>query len=112
MARSSLVSFEITILAHFRAKPEALPALSAALDALIAATRQEPGCIAYDLHVACDDPCHFVLVERWRDAAALEAHFAQPHTQAAMAQTPPWLAEGVTLSRWRPVAPSQITSTT
>ncbi len=99
------MSSEITILAHFRAKPETLAALDAALGALVTATRQEPGCLAYDLHVALDDPCRFVLVERWRDAAALEAHFAQPHTQTALAQVPQWLAEGVVISRWRPLAP-------
>jgi quinol monooxygenase YgiN len=31
------------------------------------------------LHVAKADPTQFVLVERWEDQAALDAHFGTPH---------------------------------
>ena len=43
--------------------------------------RQEDGCLQYDYHLSCEFPDTVVLVERWRDAAALEAHMNQPHME-------------------------------
>ena len=43
-----------------------------------AASRAEPGCIGYE--VARDDEgTAFVLFEKWRDQAALDAHYASEH---------------------------------
>ncbi|MFQ3581386.1 MAG: putative quinol monooxygenase [Chloracidobacterium sp.] len=97
------MSVPVTVLAHFRAKPEHLADVQTALAELIAATRQEAGCLSYVLHVAQDDPTAFVMIERWASPEALKAHFAQPHTQAALARIPPWLAEDVRISRWTEV---------
>ena len=56
--------------------------------AVMAATRQEPGCLEYTIAADVDDPARFVIVEKWASAEALEAHFETPHMaefQAAMA---------------------------
>jgi quinol monooxygenase YgiN len=37
--------------------------------------REEPGCVAYDFAEAVGDPGRFVVVQEWRDAAAMEAHY-------------------------------------
>lgn len=42
-------------------------------------SRREDGCIRYGFFAAVEDPLSFVAVEEWRDRAALDAHFAQPH---------------------------------
>ena len=42
------------------------------------AIRAEDGCLQYDYHLSCEAPDTVVLLERWRDAAALEKHLAQP----------------------------------
>ncbi len=34
----------------------------------------EDGCIQYDYYLSAKDVCAGVLLERWRDAAALDAH--------------------------------------
>jgi quinol monooxygenase YgiN len=94
------MSFPIVVLAYFRAKPEHLAELRAALAELIRATRLEPGCLRYDLHVAADDPTSFVMIEQWATRAALEAHLAQPHTRTALAKVPAWLADEVRISQW------------
>ncbi len=94
------MSSPLVVLAFFRARPEHLAELRAALADLIRATRREPGCLRYDLHVAADDPTSFVLIEQWATQAALEAHLAQPHTRTALATVPAWLAEEVRLSQW------------
>lgn len=42
-------------------------------------TRQEPGCVAYELSRELDAPDRFVAYEAWRDLAALESHLATTH---------------------------------
>jgi quinol monooxygenase YgiN len=47
--------------------------------AMIEATRKEDGCLEYAFAHDLSDPCLFRIVERWRDEAALAAHFQTPH---------------------------------
>ncbi len=49
---------------------------------LIAATRQEAGCISYDLQRSVTDPQVFVFLERWSTRDAFEAHLETPHVLA------------------------------
>lgn len=37
-------------------------------------TLTEPGCLSYDVYQSSDDPDEFILVERYRDDAAITAH--------------------------------------
>lgn len=62
-----------------RVRPDRVAAFREGLCALIAPSRAEPGCISYDAHQDEADPTLFVMWERWRDMAALEAHAASPH---------------------------------
>lgn len=50
-----------------------------------AATRAEPGCLAYDFFTCTDDPDRLVFVEAWRNNAAHEFHMAQEHTRRFIA---------------------------
>ena len=50
-----------------------------------AAVRAEDGCLQYDYHISCEAPDTVVLLEKWRDAAALEAHQKQPHMDTVRA---------------------------
>jgi quinol monooxygenase YgiN len=45
------------------------------------AIRAEEGCLRYDYHLSCEAPDTVVLIEQWRDAAALDRHLAQPHME-------------------------------
>lgn len=45
-------------------------------------SRNEPGCIAHNVHADCEQPSRLVFVEKWADAAALQAHFAVPESGA------------------------------
>ena len=60
-------------------------------------SRGEPGCLSHAVHVDCEDPHRLVFVERWADAASVEAHFAVPasvafvQTAARLAAEPPTL---------------------
>ncbi|ANT62699.1 hypothetical protein AYJ57_20205 [Salipiger sp. CCB-MM3] len=46
-----------------------------------AATRAEPGCLAYDFFTCTDDPDKLVFVESWVDEAAHGFHMEQQHTK-------------------------------
>jgi Uncharacterized conserved protein len=46
----------------------------AALSTLVAAVRQEPGCLEYCAHVHAQDPKRVLFYERWQDQAALDVH--------------------------------------
>lgn len=47
--------------------------------------RAEDGCLQYDYHISCEAPDTVVLLEKWRDAAALERHQQQPHMETIRA---------------------------
>lgn len=53
---------------------------------LVAKTKLEQGCIAYDLYHDLRDQGHFVFVEEWVDRAALDAHVQSEHFQRLVPQ--------------------------
>ena len=71
------------ILLHVRytCRPGKAEAFVAALkdSGLQSAVRAEDGCLQYDYHISCEEADTVVLIELWRDAAALAAHQNQPH---------------------------------
>lgn len=48
---------------------------------LTAASRKEPGCLGYTVHIHNERPREFFLYEVYKDEAALDAHRASPHFQ-------------------------------
>lgn len=47
----------------------------------IAATKKEPGCLAYELNRDPDDPTTYLMYEKFKGVKALVDHLAQEHTQ-------------------------------
>jgi quinol monooxygenase YgiN len=43
--------------------------------------RSEPGCLAYAFAEVVGDPGHYLVVQQWRDEAALDAHYSSPTFQ-------------------------------
>lgn len=60
-------------------------ALFAEARAHSARSRIEPGCLSHDCYQDPDNPNRIVFVERWRDEAALQAHFQTPGIAQLMA---------------------------
>jgi quinol monooxygenase YgiN len=56
----------IYVLATLTVKPETRAEFIAAATGCIAATRKEPGNIAYDLHESVTDHSRMVFVEQWK----------------------------------------------
>jgi quinol monooxygenase YgiN len=69
----------IYLVATLTIKPGTLPDFIDAAKTCIAATREEPGCISYDLHQSLTDENTLVFVERWEDQKSLDGHFEAPH---------------------------------
>ncbi|MEY4849071.1 MAG: hypothetical protein RLZZ331_75 [Pseudomonadota bacterium] len=69
----------IMVTGTFRLPADRLARALPAMSAMMAASRAEPGCIAYAYAQDLLDPALIHVVERWRDRAALAAHFAMPH---------------------------------
>ncbi len=65
---------DIFHVAIFRFDKERLGDAIAAFRAMAAATRQQPGNLAYDLYRGIDDDQEFYIVEHWASPAALAAH--------------------------------------
>jgi len=91
----------VTVIAQIKARPGQEEKVKDALLALIPPTRQEPGCLNYDLHRADDDPARFLFHENWQSKADLDAHLQKPHLQAFLARADELLAEPPSITLWR-----------
>lgn len=89
----------LTIIGRLQAKPGRGQELRVALEPVVEASRREPGCINYDLHVSETNPDHFTIYENWVDQAALDLHFEQPHSRALAERLPELLATELTMER-------------
>ena len=74
----------VTVVATFHAKPGKETELKAALTALVAPTRQEAGCLNYDLHILPEDPAKFLFHENWTSRAQLDAHLQSAHIKGLL----------------------------
>lgn len=74
----------LTLVATLVAKAGSEDELQQTLQDLQGASRAEADCIQYDFHKDAEQPRTFHMVEQWRDEAALTAHEATPHFQAAL----------------------------
>jgi quinol monooxygenase YgiN len=65
----------IVVLGSVLARPEALDELRRISLEHVHRSRAEPGCISHAVHADAENPLRLVFVEKWKDAAALAAHF-------------------------------------
>ncbi len=82
------------IFATFVAKPGHERHVEGILRGMVTPTRQEPGCIKYDLYRA-ESGLSFHLFEMYRDKAAIEDHRATEHYKAYRAKIADLLAEPI-----------------
>ena len=89
------------LIVHVRAaiKPDCRHAFLAAARSVIAQTPREPGALSYSCYEDIGEPNLFIFHEEWRTAEDLEAHLAQPYTQALLADAAGWVAAPPVLTR-------------
>ncbi|NGP07659.1 antibiotic biosynthesis monooxygenase [Rhodococcus sp. 14C212] len=76
---------ELRVVATISAKPGSEDAVRGALVALAAASRDEDGCVSYELFESASAPGTFVTVEVWTGQEALDAHMTSRHVTSALA---------------------------
>lgn len=102
----------ITNLAFFRAKPGQTELLGKALTDLVEPTRQEAGCISYDLHQSLEDADSWFVYENWRLAADLDAHMQTEHIKAFLKLAPSLVDGDIDLKRFAMTSTPSMTSGT
>ena len=76
----------LLIMGTIRIPDGAIDTARAAMTAMLTASRAEDGCLAYSYAQDILDPRTIHVSERWRDRAALDAHFRTEHLAAWRAQ--------------------------
>ncbi|MFD7619554.1 putative quinol monooxygenase [Streptomyces sp. NPDC051658] len=69
------------VVARYRTKAGEENTVLPLLDTMAAASRQEPGNLAYRVHQGTEDPRAVVLYEEYASEADFTAHCATPHFQ-------------------------------
>lgn len=92
---------QVTVVVRIKAKGQTRAQVYDELQKLLAPTRQEKGCINYDMHIAKDDDAQFLFYENWTSEDDLNQHLASPHVQRWIELAQTLLAEPMELSLWR-----------
>ena len=90
----------ILIQGHLKTNPDDAAKLKQAVAPLIAATRQEPGCMAYAFAEDVAEPGLLHIVERWADDEALTAHNQTAHLAAFRGALPTLGVTGFRVARY------------
>jgi quinol monooxygenase YgiN len=69
----------IIIMGYAKTAPGDLDRLAGAMTAMVSATNAEDGCELYCFSRDVTDPDTLIISERWRDQAAVDAHFKTLH---------------------------------
>jgi quinol monooxygenase YgiN len=72
----------VYVIATLTVKPEMKAELFSSAKDCIAATRQEKGCISYELFESTLDPNKLVFVEEWESPECLPVHSKSDHMKA------------------------------
>ena len=73
---------QITVVAHFMAKPGKEAALLEVLRGLLEPTRNEAGCLRYELNQEIENPAAFTFAEKFTNREAFEAHVKTPYVKS------------------------------
>ncbi len=69
----------LNVVAVITAKPGGEAIVEEALKTLVVASRDDRGCLSYDLFASDSTPGTFVTIERWQSQEDLDAHMASSH---------------------------------
>lgn len=94
----------IRVVARFLALPDRIEELRDVLVGLIEPTRQEQGCVLYELLQNNQEPREFTFVEEWTSERDLDLHLASDHIAAALERLPELLDGDGVIGRFSVVA--------
>ena len=73
---------QLPIIVKFEVKPDKIDFVKAELFKILEPTRNEDGCIQYDLHQDLENPSIFMFYEIWETTDLWKAHDSMPHVVA------------------------------
>jgi quinol monooxygenase YgiN len=91
----------IHAIAHLNAQPDKLEELGALLTSLLEPTRQEAGCIRFELQQNRDSPTEFAVVSEWLNDQAVQVHVSSFYAQHALRKLPELLTSPMDLRFYR-----------
>ncbi|MDO9311240.1 MAG: putative quinol monooxygenase [Nitrosomonas sp.] len=94
----------IKVVAQVIAFADKINEVQAILQAIVAPTRLETGCLSYQLFRNSDHPAEFLFIEEWVDEQAIDAHFATPHMRDALEKATPLLAAAPIIKKYQLLA--------
>jgi quinol monooxygenase YgiN len=94
----------LTVIAYVTAKAGHEDEVRQALLDLVAHTREEKGCINYDLHQSQENTSEFAIYENWEKAADLSEHARSDHIQAFSRIAGPLLEGPAEIRKWSMVS--------
>ena len=77
----------LTIVAHITAKSDQIELVKSELEKLIDTTRNEAGCLQYDLHQDNENPAHFMFFENWETRDLWQVHMNNQHLKDYLSAT-------------------------
>ncbi|HUN40425.1 MAG TPA: putative quinol monooxygenase [Acetobacteraceae bacterium] len=90
---------ELFIFARFHAREGQHEAVADALRAVIAPTREEPGCLAISAFQSTRDSRLFYIHSRWVGETAFETHATLPHTVLFLERVQPLIDHPLDITR-------------
>ena len=93
----------LTVTAQVKAKPGTESQMRQELLSLVAPSRQDAGCLNYDLHQGVDNPALFLFHENWTSKAHLDRHLQKPELQAVLARLGQLVAEPPQITLWEKI---------
>ena len=90
----------LRVVARVKALPGKVEATRSILLALIEPTRQELGCITYELLQNKRDPTDFTFVEEWASDADLDLHSTSNHLAETVSKLADLLAEAPDIRKY------------
>ena len=79
-------AMSLRVVARIKARSETVSEVRELLSSLVEPTRQESGCITYELLQNREDPTDFTFVEEWESEEALASHAVSDHLKAIRAK--------------------------
>ncbi len=76
------------VVSHVTAAPREIGPLLELLHKVAGATRQEPGCISYEVFENVQDPTDITVISDFTDQPAYEEHFGQPYMMDMLGELP------------------------
>lgn len=95
-----MIAKKLTVVARIVAKPGMGNVVNEALMKLVSPTRNEAGCLNYDLHRSADDPDLFMFYENWASRKDLNEHLEMPYLKEFLGRAGELLAKPVEITFW------------